>query len=102
MALSQQVWICHSQGDCPGETCEILWGWVEGLGMAVSFCLGTLGARARTHARRQLGLSLEPGRSCMYLWELEDGLTWELLSSTRPGPFGSIKLSIATASEAAC
>ena len=38
----------------------------------------------------------------MYLWELEDSLLWELLSSTCPVPFGSIKLNITTAGEAAC
>lgn len=38
----------------------------------------------------------------MYLWDLEDSLLWELLSSTCPVPFGSIKLSITTAREAAC
>ena len=38
----------------------------------------------------------------MYLWELEDSLPWELLSSTHPVPFGSRKLTIATASRAAC
>lgn len=47
-------------------------------------------------------LSPEPGSSCTYLWELEDSLPWELLSGVCSVPFGSIKLSVTTASEAAC
>lgn len=34
----------------------------------------------------------------MYLWELEDSLPLELLSSMCPVPFGSLNLSITTAS----
>lgn len=91
VALSQQVCVCHSWGDCAGETPEVLWCREEGLALAV---VGPLGFEP--------GLALAVGSCCpSCLGGLEDSLPREPLPSTSPLLLGSMKLSIATASKAA-